>query len=136
SVGRRAVFIAISFVLPVIANGFRAFGIVYLAHLSGSATAVEADHIIYGWGFFAAVTILLIWLGNRFSQSHESRERVPADAHGRTSSNWVVITMAIACAAFLSGGPALARLTQTSNVNALSDVGWPTVALPWHATTI
>jgi len=44
--------------------------------------------------------------------------------------------MAIACAAFLSGGPALARLTQTSNVNALSDVGWPTVALPWHATTI
>lgn len=136
SVGRRAIFIAVSFVLPVVANGFRAFGIVYLAHLSGSATAVEADHIIYGWGFFAAVTIVLIWLGNRFSQSPESRELVAADAHGRTSSNWGVIAMAVACAAFLSGGPALARLAQTSNVNALSDVGWPTVALPWHATTI
>ncbi len=136
SVIRRVVFIAISFVLPVIANGFRAFGIVYLADLTGSATAVEADHVIYGWGFFAAVTILLIWLGNKFSQSRESRELLPADSHGRTSSNWVVITMAVACAAFLSGGPVLARLTQTSNANALSNIGWPTVALPWHATNI
>src|SRR6185437_3753513 len=53
SLSRRVMFIAVSFVLPVIANGFRAFGIVYLAHLSGSAAAVEADHVIYGWGFFA-----------------------------------------------------------------------------------
>src|SRR6185437_8840707 len=136
NLSRRIMFITVSFVLPVIANGFRAFGIVYLAHLSGSAAAVEADHVIYGWGFFAVITILLIWLGNKFSQSHEPREPFPTDVRGRTSAVGVVIAMAIACVALLSSGPVFARLTQTSNAIALSKVGWPRIALPWHAITI
>src|SRR5215469_12469222 len=49
-------FIALSIIVPIIANGFRAFGIIGLSELTNNATAVEADHLIYGWVFFTAVT--------------------------------------------------------------------------------
>ena len=65
---RRAVFIAVSVVVPVIANGFRALGIITLGHLLGSAQAVEADHVLYGWVFFSIVILILIALGLPFRQ--------------------------------------------------------------------
>jgi EpsI family protein len=61
--GRRLLFIALSLLVPVIANGFRALGIVLLAHYSNNTIAVGFDHIVYGWLFFSLVTLLLIWFG-------------------------------------------------------------------------
>jgi EpsI family protein len=60
---RRAFFILSSVLAPIIANGLRAFGLIWLAHLEGSATAMEADHVLYGWLFFTLVTLLLIAIG-------------------------------------------------------------------------
>jgi len=60
-------FIALSIIVPIIANGFRAFGIIGLSELTNNATAVEADHLIYGWVFFTAVTLILIAVGLRLS---------------------------------------------------------------------
>jgi exosortase A len=71
---RRAVFIGVSIVVPIIANGFRALGIVVLGHYLGSAEAVEADHVLYGWIFFSIVILILIVLGLPFRED----ERVPA----------------------------------------------------------
>jgi exosortase A len=45
---KRALFILVSVVVPIVANGLRALGIIILAHLEGSAAAVEADHVLYG----------------------------------------------------------------------------------------
>ena len=56
---RRLAFLAISCVVPVIANGIRALGIVVLGYILGSAEAAGADHLIYGWGFFSLVILLL-----------------------------------------------------------------------------
>jgi len=63
---RQLIFIVISIVIPIIANGFRAFGIVMLAHLTDNALAVGVDHLVYGWVFFSAITVLLIWVGSMF----------------------------------------------------------------------
>src|SRR5476649_2332503 len=65
---RRGLFILVSIVVPVIANGFRAIGIVYLGYVLGSAQAAAADHVIYGWVFFSAVILMLIALGLPFRQ--------------------------------------------------------------------
>ena len=43
---RRTAFILISIVVPIIANGFRALGIVALGHYLGSADAAAADHVL------------------------------------------------------------------------------------------
>jgi exosortase A len=74
---RRGLFILISIVVPIIANGFRAIGIVYLGYVLGSAQAAATDHVIYGWVFFSAVILLLIALGLPFRQDEIS-----------TRSNW------------------------------------------------
>lgn len=66
--GRRVLFIAIAIFVPVIANGLRALGIVWLGHLLGSARAAATDHILYGYLFFSIVLFLLILLGLVFRQ--------------------------------------------------------------------
>ena len=52
---RRAVFLLACVVVPVLANGLRAFGTIYAAHLTSLEAATGADHIVYGWLFFAVV---------------------------------------------------------------------------------
>jgi exosortase A len=67
---RRGVFILISIIVPIIANGFRALGIVVVGHIIGNAEAATADHLIYGWLFFSVVILLQIALGLPFRQDH------------------------------------------------------------------
>jgi exosortase A len=61
---RRAVFIIASVIVPIIANGIRAYAIVTLAYLSNMKLATGIDHIIYGWIFFGIVMFLLFWVGS------------------------------------------------------------------------
>jgi exosortase A len=56
-----------SAIVPVIANGFRALGIVLLAHYSNNKIATGADHLVYGWGFSVLILCLLMFIGARFS---------------------------------------------------------------------
>jgi len=65
---RRLIFIALAIVVPVVANGIRAYGIVMIAHLSDYSLAVGVDHIIYGWLFFGVVIFLLFGLGSFFRE--------------------------------------------------------------------
>lgn len=52
---RRAAFMAACVVVPVLANGVRAFGTIYAANLTSVEAATGMDHIVYGWIFFAVV---------------------------------------------------------------------------------
>jgi exosortase A len=61
---RRLLFVALSAVVPIFANGIRAYGIVMIAHLSNMRLAVGIDHIIYGWLFFGLVMLILFWIGS------------------------------------------------------------------------
>ena len=69
SLWRRLAFVTLAVVLPIVANGIRAYGIVMLAHLSNHRLAVGVDHLIYGWLFFGAVIFLMFWLGNLWRES-------------------------------------------------------------------
>ncbi len=75
---RRTIFIGISIITPIIANGFRALGIVVLGRYLGSAQAAGADHLIYGWIFFSFVILLLVIFGLPFREDTISREPMPA----------------------------------------------------------
>ena len=57
---RRAVFMALCVAAPILANGVRAFGTIYAAHLTDVETATGFDHIVYGWFFFAFVMVLVM----------------------------------------------------------------------------
>ncbi|MFA9219003.1 MAG: exosortase A, partial [Sphingomonadaceae bacterium] len=49
---RKLAFLGVSLLLPVLANGVRAYLIVMLGHLSDMRLAAGVDHLIYGWLFF------------------------------------------------------------------------------------
>lgn len=65
---RRIIFIAASFVVPVIANGMRAYMIVMIAHYSDYKLAMGVDHFIYGWVWFGMVILLMFWIGSYWRQ--------------------------------------------------------------------
>lgn len=65
--GRQFIVVILSFLVPVIANGFRAAGIVLIAHYSDMKYATGADHLIYGWIFFAFVLLVFIGVSMTFT---------------------------------------------------------------------
>src|SRR5690606_41974034 len=51
---------AAAVVVPILANGVRAWGTIYVAQSQGLEFAAGFDHIVYGWIFFAVVMVVLI----------------------------------------------------------------------------
>lgn len=80
----RLIFIAASIVVPLIANGLRAYMIVMIGHLSNNRLAVGIDHIIYGWVFFGVVMMLLFWVGSFWREDIEE----PDEVKKRTGHGW------------------------------------------------
>lgn len=60
---RRATFVAISLIFPVLANIVRVYGIILIAYWTDMEHAAGADHLIYGWFFFAFVIVCLLGIG-------------------------------------------------------------------------
>lgn len=58
---RRAAFMVMAMVVPVFANGIRAFATIYISYLTNSTEfASSFDHIIFGWVFFALVMLIVM----------------------------------------------------------------------------
>lgn len=63
---RRALFMVAAIILPIVANGVRAFGTIYIGYMTDSNFAKSFDHVVYGWFFFAFCMALLMGLSWRF----------------------------------------------------------------------
>ncbi|MDZ7713544.1 MAG: exosortase A [Rhodovibrio sp.] len=59
---KRVLFMVLSVAVPIVANVFRAYGIIMLAYLSGFEIAVDVDHLVYGGVFLSFVTLILLAL--------------------------------------------------------------------------
>lgn len=71
---RRAWFTLACFVVPIIANGIRAWATIFVAQYVGAERAGSFDHIVYGWFFFGIVIVIVLGVSWRFF------ERDPEDA--------------------------------------------------------
>ena len=71
SMVRRVVFVGFAILLPIIANGLRAYMIVMIAHLSDMKLALGVDHLIYGWVFFGVVIMIMFLIGSVWRQPQE-----------------------------------------------------------------
>lgn len=63
---RRIAFMLAATIIPILANGVRAWGTIYIAHRTSIHFAVGFDHIVYGGIFFAIVIVLIMAAGWRF----------------------------------------------------------------------
>lgn len=96
---RRAMFLAFALIVPVLANGVRAFSTILIADYWGTDFAAGADHVIYGWVFFALVMGLIGWAAHPWFD--RDAEDVPIDGAvlarfppGRGQSATVMAVMA------------------------------------------
>ncbi|MEX2123363.1 MAG: exosortase A [Woeseia sp.] len=76
---KRALFVATAALVMVVANGVRAFIVMYVASATDMRVFAGQDHIIFGMFLFAAVFIALILIGERYADA------VPVtEGHGTT----------------------------------------------------
>lgn len=139
---RRAVFMAVAVVVPVLANGLRAFATIYAAYLTSVERATGFDHIVYGWVFFGLVMAAVLALGWRwFDRAPDAPAFDPAMLRqvprGRIDAALAVALVLTAAAAFPAWGAAIAsRAAPLPASIALPEVpGWHRVAVstraPW-----
>ena len=70
---RRLFFVCLSIVFPILANSVRVYGIIYVGYSTNMEHAVGADHLIYGWFFFAFVLVCLFLLGEVIRRSETKK---------------------------------------------------------------
>lgn len=113
STARKLIFVLASLLVPIIANGLRAYMIVMIGHLSGMKYAVGVDHLIYGWVFFGAVMLLLFWLGGLWREDLTPAPSRPNDsltsAPAAAASNTKILIAALISVIAFGSWPLLAQ---------------------------
>ncbi|MGV6806348.1 MAG: exosortase A, partial [bacterium] len=66
---KRIVVILVALLVPVLANGVRAYTIIMLGHTSNMQFGAGDEHITIGWIFYALVMVCLILVGNLLRES-------------------------------------------------------------------
>ena len=142
SVRRRAAFMVVGTVVPVLANAVRAWATIFIAEFTSVKFATGFDHVVYGWFFFALVLIAVMaaawpffdrrvgdpWLGGRVFAV--ARPTAPVVA---------MVPLALMATALPAGWDALVtpagRAALTHPVDLPSVAGWSRVAtmpdIPW-----
>ena len=110
---RRGLFVAASIIVPILANGARALGLVLIGHALGSARSVAVDHLLYGWLFFSLITLLLVVGGLPFREDTGpvgggQPQPMPRETGERA---WITGASVVAMACM---GPVLAGLLPTA----------------------
>ena len=111
SMGRRLAVMAAALLVPILANGVRAYLIVMLGHLSNMRLAVGVDHLIYGWLFFGLVMLLLFWLAARWRELPLARAALPPTRPGASAAAATpraAVRASIVCLLLAALWPALA----------------------------
>jgi exosortase A len=134
---RRVLFIAMAAAVPIVANGFRAYGIVMIAYLSDHRLAVDVDHLIYGWIFLAFVTFLVLLLGMWFRETggHAVPAESPTGAVPATdpaASVGRLVTAGLAAILVAAAAPAYAAYVEGRPAATLATpLPVPEVRAPW-----
>jgi exosortase A len=131
---RRVAFLAMAMIVPVFANGLRAFGTIYAAWWTSVERATGMDHIVYGWVFFGLVMAAVLAIGWKwFDRDPDAawfdpmRFQVPA---GRRIEAPIGALLALTVASLFLGWSSLidARAAKLPASVALPDVpGWKRV---------
>jgi exosortase A len=97
---KRAAFMAVCVVIPILANGLRAFGTIYIAHHGNVDFAASFDHVFYGWIFFGLVIALVLAAGWPFFD--KAADDVAVDATKLQTPVWFPLAVKAALPAVVT----------------------------------
>jgi EpsI family protein len=66
---KRLVVVGIALILAIFTNGVRIAGIIAITHWGGPRVSIVDDHLLFGWGLFAAMLFLAGYVGSYFADS-------------------------------------------------------------------
>jgi len=134
---RRLLFMAVSIIVPLIANWLRAFMIVMIGHYSNNTLAVGVDHLLYGWVFFGIVIGLMFMIGARWSDARPGTAApVPASsALGLAAPRHLTFGVGITFLVLLLAAPAW-KLKAQSQQGAPVPLGAAAVPPGWRAVDL
>lgn len=137
---RRAVFMAAAIALPILANGIRAWGTIYIAQSQGVEFAAGFDHIVYGWVFFGVVIALLLGFSWRWFDRDPEAVQIDAEAikaspllirlsgaPARPRAIMAVVLAMLALAGLWHTGAAAQRATVPETITVPEVAGWEVV---------
>lgn len=105
---KRSIFIVLCLLIPILANGLRAFLMILIGHLSDMKAAVGFDHLVYGWFFFSIVMVILFVIGYQLSDVEKvKQENEETCLKTSVSPNFYMILI---IPVFLSLGPTVSNL--------------------------
>lgn len=135
---RRIVFFMLSIIVPIIANGIRAFGIIFIAYKTNNEYAVGVDHLVYGWFFFLFVLLLLIGIGLLFREDIAHQPQVSQSVQKNITPNISLsslIIIGILSVALISVAP-LWRLYHSTETPDYQREAFkaPSIKAPWKKT--
>jgi exosortase A len=128
---KRMLFMLLSILVPILANGLRGYMIVIIGHLSDMKLASGVDHLVYGWLFFGLVMLILFYIGSFWHDPVPVLDAGPelaTDSGYRYDHFWQLI-LAIACIFYFWPNAADFMLSkQAANVNQASSILRPGLA--------
>ena len=77
---RQLLFMLALVLFSVLANGMRAFLLIYIAEQTDMAYGFGDDHYIYGWLVFGLVLLVMFWLGGKYSDIPTAEATTPDNA--------------------------------------------------------
>lgn len=104
---RRALFLAVCVIVPIVANGIRAWGTIYIAQSQGIEFAAGFDHIFYGWVFFGIVIAIVLAAGWRWFDRSPEDPGIDGDALAQMRGFDAIEQLAICGNRAVLGGAAL-----------------------------
>ncbi|WP_017941951.1 MULTISPECIES: exosortase A [unclassified Thioalkalivibrio] len=135
STWRRLVFVGVSIVVPIVANGLRAYMIVMIGHLSDMEYAAGVDHLIYGWIFFGVVIALMFGIGAFWREDMDAPGApVRSVAPGRSPHAGSFAVAAVLAVVLASAAPLYAEWMNQRDLGPVAGLGAGPLTPPgWRA---
>jgi exosortase A len=128
---RRIAFMVAAIGIPILANGIRAWGTIYIAHITDNDFAVGFDHVVYGWFFFAIVILLIMAAGWPFFDRKPNDpwfDPAKLQRHAPAGDRKGLITIAAAAVALAAVPPLWsAAVASTGTAATPADIALPTL---------
>jgi EpsI family protein len=120
-----------SIVVPILANGLRAYMIVMIGHTSNMELATGVDHLIYGWIFFGIVMFIMFWVGSYWRQDTDAEAAaMPRADASAVAAPGRLRNMALAVLAACAVWPAFVAWNAQATFNP-RPASVPPVAVSW-----
>jgi len=135
SLARRAIFVALSVVVPIVANWLRAYMVVMIGHLSGMKYATGVDHVVYGWLFFGIVMLILFWIGSFWREDPDPRSAASRSVQLAVRdhpSQAAILVAAIAVAGLVAVWPIAAARLEAAGASGPPALQAPRSAGDWQ----